>query len=302
MNSSKQIKSIDDQALNLEKIGIIYNSEHENADAVAKKLLEAFSSHGYTAEQYEIRPKEHIFTDGLSKEITFALVIGGDGTILSTARHYAPLEIPIMGINTGRLGFLAQLNPEDIQYGIEKILQGKFRIEERLMLKAFSESEGPEHTFNALNDIVIKSGTISRAADLFLYVNNSHVCDYIADGLIISTPTGSTAYTLSAGGPVLVPQMNAIVIVPICPHALTTRPLVIPADSEIMVKIQSDAETAYMTADGQENTKIQITDRIYIKQNSFKARLVMLDSSHGGFYCILREKLHWGITPGSCSL
>ena len=173
---------------------------------------------------------------------------------------------PIFGINIGRLGFLAQLLPEELEDGIKSLLNGQFKIEERLMLKASDDFEKPEYLHTALNDVVIKGGAISRTARLVLYINNKYVCDYIADGLIVSTPTGSTAYTLSAGGPVVVPELDSIVIVPICPHSLTTRPIIIPADEEIMVKFCTDSDLIYLTVDGQENLELQSNDNICIKQ------------------------------------
>ncbi|MCK7502895.1 MAG: NAD(+)/NADH kinase [Desulfobacterales bacterium] len=186
-----------------------------------------------------------------------------------------------------------------MEHGIKKLINGEFKIEERLMLKAYGDSESAVYSHSALNDIVIKGGLISRTAQLFLYINGKHVCDYVADGLIISTPTGSTAYNLSAGGPVVVPELNAIVIAPICPHSLTSRPILIPADEEIMVKIDSDSDIIYLTADGQENVRLKSTDNIYIKQDDNKARLILLENCNNGFYCVLRKKLrNQGVTPG----
>lgn len=302
MNSSQHIKSNSGQTLDLSNIGIIYNSEHENAIFVAEKIKNSIKKYRLKSQLIELNPKQKNFSSNLKSDISFAVVIGGDGTILSAARFYSEYDTPILGINTGRLGFLSQLNPDDIDFGVEKIVKGQFKIEERLMLNAYSENGKQSRNFKALNDIVIKGGALSRTTELFLYINKNHVCDYIADGLIISTPTGSTAYTLSAGGPVVVPQLDAIVIVPICAHSLTTRPLVIPADSEITIKIKTDSESIYMTADGQENLELSSSDKIQIAQNCKKAKLVLLGGNASGFYCILREKLHWGISPGSCTI
>lgn len=298
MSSSYQIKSINGNIINIDKIGIIYNIEHKEAVKAVEKLESVLDKYGFFHIRKNITPGKCKQID-LDKDISLAIVIGGDGTILGAARFYAPLNIPLLGINIGRLGFLAQLNPDDIEEGIRKLINGKFKIEERLMIKAFNVSEETSFAYTALNDIVIKGGLISRTAQLLLYINGKHVCDYIADGLIISTPTGSTAYTLSAGGPVVVPELEAIVIVPICPHALTSRPIVIPANEEIMVEVNSGSDLIYLTADGQENIKLKSSDNIYIKQNKHKAGLILLEKETNGFYSILREKLHWGVHPGN---
>lgn len=298
MNNSHQIKSLDSKVVSLDKIGIIYNIEHKKAPEIVEKLENIFNKYGCTCIKKQVTPAKSKGFENFDKDITLAVVVGGDGTFLGAARFYAPLGIPLFGINIGRLGFLSQLKVEDIEKDIKDLFDGKFKIEERLMIKAFNVSKELKFDYNALNDIVIKGGSISRTAQLFLYIDGKHVCDYIADGLIISTPTGSTAYTLSAGGPVVVPELNAIVIVPICPHALTSRPIVIPADEEIMVRIKSDSDLIYLTADGQENIKLKSSESIYVKQSKYKAKIILLEKENNGFYRILREKLHWGVAPG----
>ncbi len=293
MNALNQVESINNKKLSLDKIGIVYNSKHKNAKDVVKKLENILKEFNLCFSTQEFCPEKHKIYTKLEKDISFAIVVGGDGTFLTAARFYAEFEIPVFGVNIGRLGFLAQLNPDNLKIGIQKIIEGKFKVEERLMIKACNNSSYS----TALNDIVIKNGEISRSAQLFLDINDRHVCDYVADGLIISTPTGSTAYTLSAGGPVVVPELEAIVIVPICPHALTTRPIVVPAEEKLSVKIKTGSDSVYLTADGQVNVKLNIEDEISIIQNEHKAKLILLEKENNGFYSILREKLHWGISP-----
>lgn len=294
---SSSIKSLDNKTISLDKIGIIYNIEHKEAENVVEKLENILKKQGYSCIKKHVAPAKGKGLSKLDKDVTFAIVVGGDGTFLGAARFYSPLDVPLFGINIGRLGFLSQLKLDEMEKGIEKLVNGKFTIEERLMLKAFNVSKKAKFNYNALNDIVIKGGSISRTSKLFLYINGKHVCDYLADGLIVSTPTGSTAYNLSAGGPVVVPELNAIVIAPICPHALTSRPIVIPANEEIM--INSDSELTYLTADGQENVKLKSNESIYIKESKYKAKLILLEKENNGFYKVLREKLHWGVAPGS---
>jgi NAD+ kinase len=172
----------------------------------------------------------------------------------------------------------------------EKIKNKEFRIEERLMLKACCAPE----TLTALNDMVIKGAVFSRTSTLSLYINGSLVSNYLADGLIISTPTGSTAYTLSAGGPVLAPNLDSFVIVPICPHTLSARPLVVPSSEKICIKM-SDCDKFKVTADGQNAVDVNCEIKIEKFENS--AKLILLNKDDGGFYDILREKLLWGVKP-----
>ena len=297
MNISTRVKSKNNKILNLEKAGIIYNTKHESAEEVADKLENVLLSKGFPEiTRYKVHGKKEKTFDGA--DIGLAFVIGGDGTFLGAARYFSRYDIPLFGINTGRLGFLSQLNPSDIEQGIEKIIKGDFVVDERLMIKScFLCSKDKEECHTALNDVVIKGGEISRTARLFLYINDRHVCDYLADGLIISTPTGSTAYTLSAGGPVVVPELEAFVIVPVCPHSLTTRPIVIPASEKIEIKVKINSDFIYVTNDGQESLKVDSNKSILITKNDYKAKLVCLENENNGFYGILRKKLHWGVSP-----
>jgi NAD+ kinase len=210
-------------------------------------------------------------------------VIGGDGTLLRAARFYSKYNVPVLGINVGRLGFLAQAGVNDIKGVIEAIQDGRYYTEDRIML----QSDG----YVALNDFVIKGCNPSRTSKFFLEINGKFVCDYIADGLIISTPTGSTAYGLSAGGPVLHPELDAIVIVPICPHTLNARPLVVPSKEHITVKTSDDLLS--VSIDGFETIKCTEKTSVHIAPN--KAKLAFLKNNN--FYSVLRNKLHWGISP-----
>lgn len=291
MKSLTKIISQNNQEINLEKVGVIYNIEHKTAENVAFKLKEILIEKGFPqVKMYKISGKK---TDksSVDTDLGIAFIVGGDGTFLGAARHFAPHGVPLFGINTGRLGFLSQLKPSELEEGVEKIINGEFVMDERLMIKSSSDSKSN----TALNDIVIKSGEVSRTAQLFLYINGRHVCDYLADGLIISTPTGSTAYTLSAGGPVVVPELEAFVIVPICPHSLTTRPILVPANEHI--EVRANSELILVTSDGQETLKVVNKETICVIKNDYKAKLIRLKKDNNGFYSILREKLHWGVSP-----
>jgi len=299
MSTLTKIKSLNDKVLDMSNIGIIYNIEHATAHGVSQNLEKILMSKGFAnITMMQISGKQKFCAKDITiSDLTMAFIVGGDGTFLGAARFFASYDIPLFGINTGRLGFLSQLIPPELEKGIDKILQGKFSIEERLMIKSNTSTD--EKKFRtSLNDLVIKGGDVSRTMELFLHINGRHVCDYIADGLIISTPTGSTAYTLSAGGPVVVPELEAFVIVPICPHTLTTRPIVIPSSETISVKLKSDAEFVYVTSDGQENEKISGNGEIFIEKYEHKTLMVQIERDEdNGFYGILRKKLHWGISP-----
>lgn len=271
--------------INLNKIILACNPNLKDINSIVEELKLKFLKAG-------AKEVKTTFVPSFDKDADIAVTIGGDGTFLSAARFYSEYDIPVLGINAGRLGFLAQAQLADIDECIKKLQNNDYEIQNRLMLKAETE----EHLkYTALNDIVIKGGSISRTSRLYLYINGRHVCDYLADGIIISTPTGSTAYTLSAGGPVVVPQLNAFVIVPICPHSLTSRPLVIPADEVITVEACCDWEKIFLTADGQENAKLEADQKITISKSNKSAKIVIMNND--GFYSILRKKLHWGISP-----
>lgn len=271
------------EMLSFKNISVVYNEDVKESLAVAKQTQNILLSYGLDS---IVTPSSQY--DPLA---SLVITIGGDGTLLKAARFYAPKNVPIFGINLGRLGFLAQANIDEIEASVKKLVKQEYRIESRMMLSAYGDN------VLALNDIVIKGDTFSRTSKLFLYINGKVVCDYLADGIIISTPTGSTAYTLSAGGPVMVPGLDAIVIVPICAHTLTARPLVIPADEEIKITSCNTCSRLKMSADGQDTIDISSDDCVVIKKSTTQAKLVILEKDGNDFYAILREKLQWGVAP-----
>lgn len=266
------------------EIAIFYNEDINGAEELSKKVSACFDSSAVASIE-----KMREFNDNFS----LVIAIGGDGTILKSARYCAPKGIPLFGFNMGRLGFLAQGMPDESDEVIQKIKRGDYRIENRIMLSTITE--GKEYT--ALNDMVIKGAAYSRTSTLSLYINNELVSDYLADGLIISTPTGSTAYTLSAGGPVVAPDLDCFIIVPICPHTLSCRPLVVPSKEKITIKMSS-GNKFQLTSDGQEG--IEIKEEVTIKKSSNHAKLVLLNKSGDEFYSVLRRKLHWGQKIEKC--
>ncbi|MBE7703311.1 MAG: NAD(+)/NADH kinase [Cyanobacteria bacterium SIG28] len=259
------------------KFNVVYNQQIENYNDVLSGIENSLIEKDIEFKTFELDKKEN-YGD-------ISLVIGGDGTILNALRFYSQWQTPVMGINVGRLGFLSQSYKGTFTELIEAILEKRFYTEERMMLTAKNSL--------AVNDFVIKGCNSSRTTKFHLEINNTEVCDYIADGLIVSTPTGSTAYGLSAGGPVLYPTMDAISIVPICPHTLNARPLVVPKNEIITIK--TDDKLLSVFVDGSELK--ECVEKINIKSSPNKAIIAFLRDER--FYSVLRNKLHWGISPTS---
>lgn len=276
------IKSVDGEEINLLNIGIFYNEDNQKAKYCALNIEKILKENNINS--------RILTTKEFDKDVTFSLVLGGDGTILKTARFYARYEVPILGINLGRLGFLSQAKSTQIEEAVGYILKGAFKIENRIMLTALNGR------MNALNDIVIKGDGFSRTSRLYVHINDNIVCDYLADGIIISTPTGSTAYTLSAGGPILTPCLDAMVIVPICPHTMNARPIVIPSSEIVKVTSSQNKPLLRISADGQETFNLGINDSIEIRKSEYSAKLILLNLEKNSFYSVLKEKLHWGLS------
>jgi len=235
-----------------------------------------------------------VAAEDISARADLVVVLGGDGTLISTARIIGERDIPILGVNLGSLGFLTEIALDELYPALEKCLAGDYRVSERIMLRAVVERDGRETaTHLVLNDVVINKGALARIVDLKTRVNSLDLATFKADGLIISTPTGSTGYSLSAGGPIVNPSMNCIVITPICPHTLTNRPLVIDDSSSVEVTVNSlDDEDIYLTLDGQVGLELRSGDRIRVSRANHTARLVMSEARD--YFAVLRTKLKWG--------
>lgn len=230
-----------------------------------------------------------------ARDIDLAIVIGGDGTFLSAGRMLHQKNIPLLGINAGRLGFLADISADQLETQLGAILDGEYVLERRQILKIAIENRGEERgRFVAVNDVVIHKRTMARMVELDAYTRGAFLCHYHADGLILSTPTGSTAYALSAGGPILEPSLDALIIAPICPHTLTHRPVVIGAESDIEVVLGGDIQDIQLTIDGQEEFLLGAYDRIITRHCG---RLTVLHPADYQFQERLRQKLNWGVAP-----
>lgn len=220
------------------------------------------------------------------KSCDMVLTIGGDGTIIHAARKSAPLDKPLLGINTGRLGFVAELEPNELDM-LQRIAEGNYSIEKRMMLKVTCKN----NEFYAMNDAVISRGSLSRLIDIdvSLAEDRGYICSYRADGLIVSTPTGSSAYSLAAGGPVVEPTMKCIVMTPVCSHSLFARPVVFSHKSQLAVSASCDDNTqVYLTLDGAKTLTIARSDIIYITSSKIETKLIKLKDK--SFYKVLNDK------------
>jgi NAD+ kinase len=225
-----------------------------------------------------------------------ALVLGGDGAILRAARQMSYRQIPVLGVNLGRLGFLADLQPEEVRHCFPMLVQGNFRVTSHLMFECRIEEENtPPRTFLGLNEIAVHSGPPFHMLDLLLAIDGDDVSRFSGDGLIISTPVGSTGHSLSAGGPILGQELEAFVITPICPHSLTYRPVVDAADKTYTITLGRPADNAVLTIDGQESLPLKTGQRVIVRRAEVAFQLVKVPGR--SYYQTLRDKLRWGAPP-----
>jgi NAD+ kinase len=237
--------------------------------------------------------KDGIDIETLPRGTDLVIVAGGDGTLLSVARAAGPQGVAILGVNFGGLGFMTELQPEELYAALEKVVRGDFVIEEREALRVrFRRGRKVLEEYAVLNDAVVTKAALARMLVIEVRIDKELVATYTSDGLIVATPTGSTAYNLSAGGPILDPRMSAFVIAPICPHAMSYRPLVVPGRVTIEVTLRSMTEEAYLTLDGQVGFPMRQLDAIIVDRHPRAVRLVRV--AKRGFFEILQRKLHWG--------
>ena len=229
----------------------------------------------------------------LASEADLLVVMGGDGTLLAAARLLGDREIPILGVNLGSLGFLTSVTLEELYPLLEVTLAGKHEISARGVLRAQMLRNGvAAEGARALNDAVVNQAALARLMDFDVHIDGNHVARYRADGIIVATPTGSTAYSLAAGGPIVLPEIHAFVITPICPHMLTNRPLVIPDTSRIEIAPEQHGEPVHLTLDGQVGFQLQPGDRVAIERA--KTRVQLVRAAGKSYFEVLRSKLGWG--------
>lgn len=229
----------------------------------------------------------------MAKKADLIVVLGGDGTLLSIARLVERPGVPILGVNLGGLGFITEVAVEELESVVARTLAGDFSVEKRMTLEIQVHGKRGRHRkFRVLNDAVITKGARARIIDLEAYVGKEYLCTYRADGLIISTPTGSTAYSLAAGGPILYPSLGAIVLSPICPHTLTNRPIVVSSKSSISVSLRSSGDTVILSPDGQQGVLLNNGDVVEVRDYRVPVSLVKAPSR--SYFEVLRNKLKWG--------
>ncbi len=262
-------------------IAILSKPDSERAKKLARELVAFLEKRACRG--FELTKPEDI------EQAELVIVLGGDGTLLYTAGLVGERKIPILGVNLGGLGFLTEVQESEIYQTLEQILKGNLPIEERMLLQ-IEFPKGKHHL--ALNDVVIGKGQLSKMIAMELMVDGYLLSQIRGDGIIISTPTGSTAYCLAAGGPIVHPRLRSIILTPICAHSLTIRPLVIPADSQVQVVIRTHQQEVYLTIDGRFVGKLEPDNPVIIKSAS--APLLLVSSPSMNYYEILRTKLGWG--------
>jgi NAD+ kinase len=280
-------------------IGIISRPRRSNLAEVVPPLLAWLEEHGVTT-VLDTETAGSLKDDGLGKtrhqvaeQADLLLVLGGDGTLLAAAREAAPRGVPILPVNMGSLGFLASFTVDELYPALEATLAGESTINERVLLLVERVNRGEILTKQrVLNDSVVHKGTLARMIELELYVDDGFVCRYRADGLIVATPTGSTAYSMAAGGPIVHPMVESILITPICPHTLSDRPVVIHDTSKIELRVAESSESVFLTLDGQTGVPMQVGDRVRITRA--EERLKLIQPPNKSYFEILRSKLKWG--------
>jgi NAD+ kinase len=281
-------------------VGIILKQGDPRVAAALDAVLSVLKAHNIEillAENNDVETSQSLtqvsLTD-MSQQSDLAIVIGGDGTLLHAARELAPDETPILGVNLGRLGFLVDVSPAEITPRLEEYLLGDAISEQRFLLETQLDGHSQvNQPMLALNDVVLHKWELARMIEFDACINDNPINAYRADGLVIATPTGSTAYSLSAGGPIVHPSLHAITLVPICPHTLNNRPLVISADSDITLNVNSkDAANSMITLDGQTRIRLEETTRVHVR--CYAKPVTLIHPKNYDYFDILRAKLRWG--------
>ena len=276
-------------------VAIISKKHKQTAWDAAQDLKRWLADRGVEAVHLENEPEPNV--PPLPPDTAGIVVMGGDGTLLSVARHYVSLDVPILGVNVGGLGFLTEISLNELYPSMEQVLAGKYQVEERMLLIArLYRQGGVSWEKHFLNDAVINKGALARIVELTTWIDGEYLTTYRADGLIVSTPTGSTAYTLSAGGPIVYPTLRHIILIPICPFTLSNRPIILPDNATVGVTFEEWVQDAYLTLDGQEGLALHQEDRVEMSVAPHNLKLIL--SPHRSYFEILRTKLGWG-EPGS---
>ena len=288
----------------IKRIGIVLKPHQPNAlkticelvSWLAQRRITLVGAHELDRERIEHETGcavDTIESEKLASTVDLMLVLGGDGTMIATARMIGDAEVPVVGVNYGGLGYLAEFRIEEMYTALESILEGNYLLEKREMLDVELRRGDETVTRNrVLNDVVINKSALARIIEIEAYFANMFVNSFRADGLIVSTPTGSTAYNLSAGGPVIYPSMNAVVITPICPFTLSNRPIVVPDYDPIELRLKTEKEDVALTLDGQVGFPLLVEDRVVISKS--RTTFNLIQPANRNYFEVLRTKLRWG--------
>lgn len=284
----------------IRSVGISAKSTSPEALAYACTVARDLRSRGYEVllDESSLEDQESgsqfrvVSKSELGNSVDLLVTFGGDGTLLSVARH-ASERVPIIGVNMGTLGFLTEIRVEEFPDVLERVLSGNFEAEARVAFDvSVSRPDGSVSKYRVLNDAVLNKSALARIVEMRLHVGGHFVSSFRADGLIVATPTGSTAYNLSAGGPIIYPTMGAVVITPICPHMLSNRPIVLPDELDIALSIVAEKQEVFLTLDGQEGLPISEQDHITIRKSP--QSILLVNSPGKNYFDVLRMKLKWG--------
>ena len=271
----------------MKNIGINVNTSKDTEGFILNKLLEILKSNDSNL-NIKIFKDSHGLEEESTAELDVAIVLGGDGTILNASKYLGKYNEPILGINIGHLGFLAEVESMNLKAAIECLLKGDFKIEERKMIQCKVSKEEP---YIALNDIVVAKDIVGRIVKYKINVNDDYYTTFVSDGVIVSTPTGSTAYSLSAGGPIIYPTMDVMCITPICSHSLGIRSIVLEGNSNIDIKLERKFGNVHLAIDGQDIINLDGIDNISIQPSPYKCKIIKLNCFQNDYFSLLRKKL-----------
>lgn len=276
------------------KVGFVTNPDKDPNMVYTKELVEWVRDNGCKAliadPVGELKNEESVNAEYIYGNADFVVVLGGDGTILRVARHAAKFDVPIQGINIGTLGYLADVERNDAKWAIRNVIEGKYHTDRRMMLEAYIERDGAERVAGiALNEVYVTNSVFSRVIQLRLEINDDYLSSYRADGIIVSTPTGSTAYNLSAGGPILKPDTDLIAITHVCPHSLTARPFVVSGNDVMRIQVESTVSNVVLNMDGQEIIPLMKDDVVIVRKSKYVTKTIR--TTDMSFYDVLRNKM-----------